>query len=310
MQDTQQLQQQLEQEILAEWSRDAQVVDYNSKPAAPKGDDGFWKVVDEGRSREQHAKELEAMLQDPGVLDEVSKRDPRLYAEVRDRRIDAAIDAFNQMHPDYVKCQRNFREMLKALNAEYLQRSGDLSEDEMMDALYDAGVWTAEILSKTFKRLKRQGRLEMPEGMTRALTQQEKLYCTALVRTGKVTDALDYHVASSFDGDLPRNFTMDRYPVPSANAVWFVFSSLHAADLSPADLAEFRKYASRIPLPTVALLQDALNAWLVNRPDTREVQPQTPVAEVAPTRQELDKLSTEEIDEMVKATHQEMRRSR
>jgi hypothetical protein len=281
----------------------------------PFADDGFGGV-----DRSKKGMTLEDFANDTETLEEYARRDPAFGEKLADHRIDEVCVEFVRKTKRYLKTDKNYERIVKFLAKTYLDEVRFDSEEDTVRKLYEAGAWTVETLTYAFNQLCNVGRMEMASGEIKELSKDEKLAVIADIRDGDPEAAVINYISYSFGGQAPREYQSPRdfitaHPALSSKAVWFVFGHLTAAELTPEELADFRKDMSRHPLPTVQFLQNSLPAWrqahrhrvMFGGSDQNKQQQAEQPKEF--TSEELDRLSDAEIEELRLAAIKEYRRS-
>jgi hypothetical protein len=252
---------------------------------------------------------------DTATQDELARRDPNGFgvklAEIRQEQV---VNEFRRLTPTYIANEKNQRAVYKYIR-DFQLKDPNLHIDDVDDAAYEAGLWTAANLTSAFKHLSAKGRLEMPAETTKVLNREEMLDVISCVRTGDLQGAIVAFIAHSFGGKLPQYSSardlFSRYPDLASNASKFVY--FHAnGTISKSDWEAFDKEKlAGVPMLTVKLIETAFNDWVVLRELNREKDTKDAVvsAPVPPSEEDLNQLSDEELNQRIIAEQKQWRRN-
>ena len=251
------------------------------------------------------------------ALTEAAERtnNPELVEHVLDEMAARVSEDFANANPGYLQTDLNAHEIVAAMAARFLGRahvvhaSGD-NDDEAIRKLTMGGHWTPENLTETYKQLVAEGRLDVPPGTTKELTDRELLAVARLAVSdpyGAIADyvlwalGLDPEGSSlSEKGDVLMAVLNDpRYRELADKAVLFCWKS-NRADYSPT--------AERDELLLQHAAGRALNFPLLNAAfDALKRQEQSlgyAVRHQAPPTQEEVSAAIEKLDDDdVQSTH-------
>ncbi|WP_263373910.1 hypothetical protein [Granulicella aggregans] len=286
-----------------------------STAAKPTEDHGFWNLDSDKQFK---MPSVETMLRDPAIRRELARKDPEMAAALIDEKIGEAAEEFRLRNPEYMATDRNLSAIVLHLADRHLGRTW-LDEETAINRLYDSGHWTPGDLTSAYKSLLKAGKLDVPKGTRRALTEQEKLQLIAQIRMNDLESAVVNYVSWALNGasveyDSPTDF-LARNPELSSEAAQFAWYHAHAGEVDAATFREFQKeklVGHRIL--TVHLLDKAWEAWKSARKysalfsDGGE-KPQT-VAPASITRRDLESLSPEESNRLYQESLREYAKSR
>lgn len=243
-------------------------------------------------------------------FEELARRDPNFKAKLDEQRMDAVTDGFRKANPLYLSTKANYETMLKHIRSAQLQ-DVHMDLDDVMPEAYARGYWKVENLSSVFRHLKAKGRLELPAEQAKELTSEEKLIVTAKVRAGNPGAAIMAYLRFSLPnrdvGNLSiENFAVE-YPELMHKVVWNVFEAMHP-EISSDEFKSFAQDLRHVRLPTVAVLEQALQMQKEDRFLSRNAQPHPmpgppssspePVSR-AMTEDEIRDLSDEELNKLI-----------
>jgi hypothetical protein len=238
---------------------------------------------------------------DPELIADLSERDPKFKAyfiEDLTKRVGAEFRAKN---PQYQTTDRNTSTLLKFLGKKYLEASQLLDDDLIMDQLAEQGFFTVENLTGAYQALLAAGKLDVPVGLTRALTKKERLDTLSMIRVGDIENAVVQYLIYSFGGrppkfNSPRDFLSSHPKLASEAALWCW--SQTRTDLTPEIFREFRATKlDHLSLLTISLINQA---WSEFREELKSV---TPAQEPEP------ELTSREIDALPDADFENLRAS-
>lgn len=258
---------------------------------------------------------------DTELQNELARQDPKFRKQLNDARMEEVTIGFTTANPDYLSTKRNFSRMIKALEQELELPAKIFDEDEIMDKAYEAGKWTVEHLTSVFRALKKAGRLDVPPGEPKNLTQSELLSVLSDIRLGDTEAAISHYISFAMADDTayysdPRTF-LQQHPALVARAVWYVWANTHP-EISQDELNEFKKSMARHALPTVAMLEKSWHLRKESEYLNLSAAQRTALAPSSPqieeprelSQKELEALSDEEIEELRIKAMKEYRRNR
>jgi hypothetical protein len=222
-------------------------------------------------------------------------RDPALIEELEDVRGEREALAFVRSHPTYYKTDSNLEIMQEWLEGKAL-------------------AFTRQNLARAFKALSAQGKLEVPRGQHRRLTEEELKDVAVAIQADGEEIALIQYIKYSLgrlderDYESPREFLAQHADLAS-EACWFVWlnSRPHASDTP--ELREFVKTQMRgKPFLTVKHL-DAIWALFEKHREQKardamfsEFQPEPETAETI--SEGLEQMDDEGVKRLYKSTLQ------
>ena len=273
-----------------------------------KQDDGFGLRPEVIRSQ---AEEYAALLRDPAVRREMAERGGAEEVERYEKQErEKVVAAFRQANPDYLKTPRNGDAVIQALAKRYLQRDW-LSNEDAACELWAEGKWTVQELTAQYKACLAAGELDVPRGTAKVLSESEELQVLAKIRVGDTSGAIIRFVELSFSGRLPAFQSAEKFlaeqPELASKAALFVWANSQAA----LSLEEFQQFQSErlsgTRLLTYALIDRAFAEW--KKGNKRSYLFPNGAPETA-TRENLDDLSNEEINERLTRAVRDYRRGR
>ena len=258
------------------------------------------------------AEEYRAMLQDPEIRKELAERDPAFADRFEAEEIDRIVTEFRQRNPDYLKTTKNAHVVIQSLAKKYLGKDW-LDQDEAAAELWRAGKWSVDELTNQFKSCLRAGLLDVRRGTAKSLSESEELEVVALIRIGNLPAAIVRFVELSFSGKLPAYQSAEKFlaqqPELASQAAIFVWFNSQPSRL---DVDEFKRFQSEklsgVRLLTYQLVDQAWGEWRKeNKPSylfPNGINPEPS------TREDLDDLSTQEIEDRYQQAVRDYRRGR
>jgi hypothetical protein len=257
---------------------------------------------------------VEEMLANPETREALAERDPdfrELYAE---EMIEKTCGQFLQKHPDYLDTGKNYTALVQEMAAKLL-KNNRLSDSDAERELLETGNWTVDQLSNCYRYLLKAGKLDVPKGTIRQLSEKEKLEIIAQIRTGSPEEAVLNYVSWSLGelGDYasPGQFLAENSEL-SSQAAEFVFWHLRAGTIDAAEYNKFkRERLAGHKILTVRLISDAYDAWKKATkhsflfPDQPTAAPE--VAELPP--QNFEDLSDEDLADLLQRSKLEQARN-
>jgi hypothetical protein len=210
------------------------------------------------------APSVEEMLANPETREELARRDPNFAEQYAQERMEKAATQFRQINPAYLSTDRNYSAIVQEM-AKKLLKVDWLDDEAAERALYDAGHWTVEQLSNCYRYLLKAGKLEVPKGTIRTLTEKEKLELIAQIRTGSPEEAVMNYVGWSLgefgDYSSAAQLLAENAELAS-HASEFVFWHTRAGTVDAAEYKQFkRERLAGHRILTVKLISDAFDAW-------------------------------------------------
>ncbi|MBB5056907.1 hypothetical protein HDF16_001592 [Granulicella aggregans] len=285
-------------------------------PTTKQTDDhGFWNLDSDKQFK---MPSVETMLRDPAIRRELAKKDPNMAAALIDEKIGEVAEEFRRRNPEYMATDRNLSAIVLFLAERHVGKAW-LDDETAINRLYDCGHWTPGDLTSAYKSLLKAGKLDVPRGTRRALTEQEKLDVIAQIRTGDIENGIVNYVLWSLNGASeeysgPADF-IAKNPELSSEAAQFCWFHSRAGEVDAATFRDFqREKLAGHRLLTVHLLDKAWESWKAARKYSQLFsdggeKPET-VAPASITRRDLESLSPEESDRLYQQSLREYARSR
>jgi len=277
--------------------------------APKKQDDGFELRPEVLRGPSE---EYAEMLRDPAVRKELAERGGAEEVERYEmEEIERVIAAFRQANPDYLKTARNGDVVIGALAQKHLHKDW-LSNDEAGRELWAIGKWTVQELTAQYRACLAAGQLDVPRGTAKTLSESEELQVIALIRTGNLPAAIIRFVALSYSGRLPTYQSAEKFlaeqPELASRAALFVWAN-NQPSLDPEEFKQFQnEKLSGVRLLTYGLIDRAWAEW--RKENRRSHLFPNGVNPEPTTRENLDDLSTEEINDRYQQAVRDFRRGR
>jgi len=272
------------------------------KPVPDDGADPFldnrFAPLDTGGLAQGNA--LRATLENPTAEDLAEaaqySTDPefkqKVEAELADIQNEKEAVAFKKAHPEYEPTDRNYQALLAYL------RDNEL-------------LFTAESLDEAYKALLAVGKLDVPEGTAKTLTDANLLTVARLAQSGKVADALGAYLHFA----LPHLSSEELMLVPTDpaylelcnEAVYYVFVNSQADYVdSEENRAYLNEYLNGRPA-SLTLLQAG---WKTCVRDSllRAADPPEQVPTPESIRQSIENLSNEDLEDTLQAALRERAR--
>ena len=233
----------------------------NFTPPAPAHKDRFEKRDGPFSSSASALREFIASP-DTESLERVSKEigHETLVDEVRNRKGEIVAQKFKLARPAYIPCGENLHSLVVTAAYNWLQPSDQGGDDEaLINKLIDSGAWTVERLCAVFDTLNAEGLMVLAAGEPRNLTTAERLKVSRLAQSGKLDQAIGYHISCALDrDDLDLELVNDPdYRDVCDSAVWTVWEeSTHDYTSTPSREAFLRRHCGNRPV-TIPLLNAA-----------------------------------------------------
>jgi len=258
------------------------------------------------------APSVEEMLANPETREELAKIDPNFHAAYADEQIDAACAEFRRRNPDYLCSEKNLKAITQMMAVKLLGKDF-LSDDDAETELYEAGHWTAEALTNSYRYLLRRGLLDVPAGTYRELTNAEQTQLVAQIRMGELEEAVLNYVSwatGGLDGyESPSHFLSEN-PQLASKAAAFVFIQHRAGTIDLEDYKAFK--AARLrgqKILTFDLISRAYDTWTKARKPSFLFPNHTPEPEPQPETDNYAGLTDEEVRERYQAALREAARA-
>jgi hypothetical protein len=238
-------------------------------------------------------------------IEELSRRDPAFKVRLDNAKMEEITLEFTRGNRAYVSNASNFNKMLRQMGKKYLDVPNLDNMSDGIEQLYKAGHWNVADLNETFRVLTKAGQLEVEYGTYKELTKAEKLSVIADVRACDFVGALGKYLKYSFDGCEPsttdgRSFSAEHSELVT-KAVWFVWSEARAGALTSSELTEFKKHMGKHQIITIKLLEDAYPHWQAAASTRQSIsEPEVVQSEPELTREQLEKLTPEELDARIR----------
>jgi hypothetical protein len=192
--------------------------------------------------------------------------DPKLLADVLDRKAAQVAEEFRKAQPDFYAIDRNFQLMLEEVSR--LAGMPDMIDERDRDAtivtLYRAGYWTLPYLRQAFANLKESGELAFEPGSFKPLSEREKHIVRTKIALGSVADAIMHYLAfgkgehpdmMSFTN--PYTFLNDETNLPLVReCIAFVFAELHPEFEPTSERVDWLLQWTGNRFPTLKLIEE------------------------------------------------------
>jgi hypothetical protein len=260
------------------------------------------------------APDYDELLKDESVVQELCKKDPAFKARHDEEQRNRVVSQFRAAEPDYLPTPKNYKAMCSYIRRNVLKDTAEhVDLEDVFETAYAKGVFTVPLLQKAYSNLSIAGHLEMPAGKPKELSAADKIAVLAKVRAANPEGAIIEYYIRSFDGKAPREFHSHEdiwvsYPELLTAASWFIFEAMHSHELAADELRAFKQSMKRHKLPTVRMLESALQSWLLN-PTTAPKE----TKEAAPkelTQKEIENMTDEEINQRIVEAQREYQRQR
>jgi hypothetical protein len=207
---------------------------------------------------------VEEMLANPETREALAERDPNFREQYAVEMVEKVCGLFRQRHPEYLCTDKNFSTLVQTM-ALKLIKTDWLSDEDAERALFDAGHWTVDQMSNCYRYLLKAGKLDVPKGTIRELTEKEKLELIAQIRTGSPDEAALNYVGWSLGGfgdyESPWQLLAENSALAS-QAAEFVFFHSHAGTITPNEYNQFkRERLTGHKILTVTLIEKAYDVW-------------------------------------------------
>src|SRR5580704_19323376 len=120
------------------------------------------------------------MLANPETREALAERDPNFRDQYREEMVDKVCERFRQKHPDYLCTDKNFSTLVQEMALKLIKKDW-LSDEDAERELFDGGHWTVDLMSSCYRYLLKAGKLDVPKGTIRQLTEKEKLELIAQI---------------------------------------------------------------------------------------------------------------------------------
>lgn len=271
-------------------------------------DDGFGLRPEVIRSPTE---EYAAMMRDPEVRKELAERDPGFAEKYEESEREKVVAEFRHRNPDYLKTSRNASTVIQSLAKKVLGKDW-LDIEEAQHELWLAGKFTVPGLTAEFKKCLRAGLLDVPRGTAKELSEADELEVIAKIRVGDTSGAIIRYVELAFSGRLPEYKSAEsflrRQPELASSAALFVWANNQPS----LDLEDFKRFQneklSGVRLLTYHLIDGAWAEW--KKENRRSHLFPNGMNPAPPAREDLDDLSTEEINDRYTQAVRQFRRDR
>src|SRR4029077_4222915 len=191
--------------------------------------------------------QLKELLANPprDVVEEIAKEtgNPELLSDLADERAEEVAHEFRRRNPGYLKCDANWRSIVRTLAHDFLGED-DLEAEDAQELLIANGHWTLTNLTAAYKSLDRVGALEYPANHSRPLKEAERLRAEQLAANGDVLGGIVQYVKGRISEEAadevafsladPLAFTTDPEMRPILEeACWFCWEA-YRKDYSPS----------------------------------------------------------------------------
>jgi hypothetical protein len=212
------------------------------------------------------APSVEEMLANADTREALAELDPNFREQYAEEMVEKVCGQFRQKHPDYLCTDRNFSTLIQTM-AKKLMQTDWLSDDDAERALFDAGHWTLDQMSNAYRYLLKAGKLDVPKGTIRELTEKEKLELIAQIRTGSPDEAALNYVGWSLGGfgdyESPWQLLAENAALAS-QAAEFVFYHSQAGTITADEYNQFKKdRLAGHKILTASLIEKAYDAWKI-----------------------------------------------
>jgi hypothetical protein len=262
------------------------------------------------------APSVEEMLANPETREALAERNPDFREHYREEMVEKVCNEFLEKHADYLDSGKNYSTLVQEMAAKLLKKKR-LSDEDAERELFEGGHWTVDMMSSAYRYLLKAGKLEVPRGTTRELTEKEKLELIAQIRTTDIFGALDvvmnyvkWSLGEVGDYSSPEEFLAENAELAS-RAAEFVFWHQRGGTIDAAEYNQFRRErlaGQKILTPQV--ISDAFDAWKKSKKHSFLFPDQASTPEVELPAPNFEDLSTEELTDLLQKTKLEQARSR
>jgi hypothetical protein len=257
---------------------------------------------------------VEEMLANPDTREALAERDSNFREQYREEMVEKVCGQFRQKHPDYLCTDKNFTTLVQEMAVKLLKKDW-LSDEDAERELFDGGHWTVDLMSSCYRFLLKAGKLDVPKGTIRQLTEKENLELIAQIRMGEQNEAVLNYVGWSL-GEFADYESVTQLLAENAElasrACEFVFWHSMAGTISAEEYNRFkRERLAGHKILTVPLIRNAFDAWKKSNKHSFLFPDQTATPEaVELPPQNFEDLSTEELTDLLQKTKLEQARSR
>jgi hypothetical protein len=279
----------------------------DAKPCGKPYDPGNWANPGGGQS-------LKEWLKDPppDVLEMIAQQDPVLFASLREQKAKSAAAAFMSARPDYLNTDANYEAIMRRMARVHLGQPFTTSE-QAEDALVDAGFFTVDNITRTFKALLATGDLEVKRGTVKKLNRQELREIAIAIETrGAEFALLDY--LSCALGGLPNDLEspddlMVRHADLMNEAVLFIWPESRPSFINSPEWVKwfFAKRRDRVGVLTLAIMDQLWAEWLSTPAAQRSTAPVETITPVTVAAPDYSEMSSEQIAKLFEDTQRAAR---
>jgi hypothetical protein len=259
------------------------------------------------------APSVDEMLASPETREALAEIDPNFREQYREEMVEKICGQFLQKHPDYLDTGKNYTALVQGMAAKLL-KNNRLSDEDAERELLEAGHFTLDQMSNCYRYLLKAGKLDVPKGTIRQLTEKEKLELIAQIRTGSPDEAALNYVGWSLGGfgdyESPWQLLAENAALAS-QAAEFVFFHSHAGTITVSEYNQFKKERlAGHKILTVSLISKAYDAWKKSNKHSFLFPDQTATPEVTELPpQNFEDLSDEELTNLLQKTKLEKARN-
>jgi hypothetical protein len=280
------------------------------QPTEPHDKNGFNRV---DIRQSFSAPTVEEMLANDDTREALAAIDPNFRDQYAEEMVEKVCGQFRQKHSDYLCTDRNFSTLVQEMAVKLLKKDF-LSNDDAERELFDAGHWTVDQMSNCYRYLLKAGKIDVPKGTIRQLTEKEKLELIAQIRTGSPDEAALNYVGWSLGGfgdyESPWQLLAENAALAS-QAAEFVFFHSHAGTITPNEYNQFkRERLTGHKILTVTLIEKAYDAWNKSNKHSFLFPESTATSEIVELpAQNFEDLSDEDLADLLQKTKLEQARS-
>jgi hypothetical protein len=256
---------------------------------------------------------VEQMLANADTRAALAERDPNFREQYAEEMVEKVCGQFRQKHPEYLCTDRNFSTLVREMAVKLIKKDW-LSDEDAERELFEAGHWTVDQMSNCYRYLLKAGKLDVPKGTIRQLTEKEKLELIAQIRTGSPDEAALNYVGWSLGGfgdyESPWQLLAENAALAS-QAAEFVFYHSQAGTVTADEYKQFKKERlAGHKILTVTLIEKAYDAWKKSNKHSFLFPEQTAASEAVelPPRN-FEDLNDEELADLLQKTKLEQARS-
>jgi hypothetical protein len=210
------------------------------------------------------APSVEEMLANPETREALAERDSNFREQYAEEMVEKVCSQFLQKYPDYLDTGKNYKALVQEMAAKLL-KNNRLSDEDAERELLETGHWTVDQMSNCYRYLLKAGKLDVPRGTIRTLTESEKLELISQIRTGALDEAVLNYVSWSLGGlgdysSVSKLFAENPEIVSIANEFCFWHSKAGTIDAAEYNRFKAERLAGHKIL-TYRLIFDAYDAW-------------------------------------------------